>query len=279
MTPKLLCSNCGAHVRAHEKNCKSCDTFCGYPNVRKAEDEVRELDRRYDSAVGAANGRSRGAIFAAYERALADSVAVVCRSLDQVKALLSVDSAVYTSFYRQRSSGGRRAEETPVETQREASDVRMFPSYNEDIRFAALSLDGKGALAYGDCSLVLKSIAIERRASVFWENAVEFCNRVCPEQNKPIPPGYRATWPLRAKLAAAKGEPVLDRQATLDEFSRILLDGGRFVEVHVYGPFNRDSFDRLLIRRSSKKFDRVMIAGIREVILKDGLGISIEEYS
>ena len=56
--------------------------------------------------------------------------------------------------------------------------MRVFPSYNHEIGFAALSLDGKGVLSYGRCSLVLKSIAIARRATVFWENTVEFCNRV-----------------------------------------------------------------------------------------------------
>jgi hypothetical protein len=194
-----------------------------------------------------------------------------------VKALLSSESAVYISFYRQRSSGGRRAEDTPIETQREATDVRVFPSYNEEIRFAALSLDGKGVLSYGRCSLVLKSIAIARRATVFWENAVDFCNRVCPEQTKPIPAGYRATWPMRAKLAAAKAEPRLDRQTTQEEFSRILLDGDYFVEVHIHGPFTRHSFDRLLIPRPVGKADRAMVSGIKDVIRKDGLGIRVEE--
>jgi hypothetical protein len=279
--PKLQCPTCGTEVRAHEKDCPSCASFCWFPNVRKAEEaeELKALEERHQAAKAAAFGRDREAIFRAYEGSLVNSVAVVCRSLDQVKALLSSESAVYISFYGQRSSGARRAEDTPIETQRETTDVRMFPSYNQEIRFAALSLDGKGVLSYGRCSLVLKSIAIARRATVFWENAVDFCNRVCPEQMKPIPPGYRATWPMRARLAAAKAEPDLDRQTTHEEFSRILLDGNLFVEVHIYGPLNRHSFDRLLIPKSSSKADRAIVSGIRDVIRKDGLGITVEEYS
>ena len=281
MVPKLMCPTCGMHVRAHEKDCPACLTFCGFPNVRKAEqpEEVGELESRYRLAGAAAAARGREEVFLAYESTLAESAAVVCRSLDQVKALLSADSAVYTNFYRQRSSGGRRAEDTPIETQREATDVRMFPSYHENIHFAALSLNGKGVLAYGACCLILKSAAIARRASVFWENSVEFCNRVCPEQTKPIPPGYRGTWPMRAKLAAAKAEPELDAQSTREEFSLILLDGNRFIEVHIYGPFNRDSFDRLLLPRASTRADRAMAAAVRDIIRKDGLGIKVEEYS
>jgi hypothetical protein len=279
--PKLTCPTCGALVRAHEKDCQACNTFCGFPNMRKAgqAEEATELERRYCLARAAASARGREAIFLAYEVALADSAAVVCRSLDQVKTLLSSESAVYTSFYRQRSSGARRAEDTPIETQREATDVRMFPSYNEHICFAALSLSGMGVLSYGACCLVLKSTAIAQRASAFWENSVDFCNRVCPEQTKPIPPGYRAPWPMRARLAAAKAEPELDAQSTREEFSLILLDGTRFIEVHIYGPFNRESFDRLLFPKASTKADRAMAAAIRDIILKDGLGIKVEEYS
>ena len=281
MALKLLCPNCGTRLRAHEKDCPSCFSFCWFPNVRKSEEleESNALEGHYNSAVTTAAGRDRGSVFSAYESALTGSVAVVCRSLDQAKALLSSDSAVYTSFYKQRSSGARRPEDTGIETQRQVTDARMFPSYHEEIQFAALSLDGKGVLSFGRCCLVLKSLAVARRTSVFWENAVDFCNRVCPDQTKPIPPGYRAQWQLRAKLAAAKAEPLLDRQATLAEFSRILLDGDRFVEVHIYGPFNRDSVERLLIPRPSGKADRAMALGIRDVIRRDGLAINVEEYS
>jgi len=281
MVPKLRCPTCGAEVRAHEKDCPSCASFCWFPNVRKAKEpeELNALEERYQVAKAAALGRDLEPTFLAYQSALAGSVAVICRSLDQVKALLSSDSAVYISFYRQRSSGGRRAEDTPIETQRELTDVRVFPSYNHEIRFAALSLDGMGVLFYGRCSLVLKSIAIQRRATVFWENAVDFCNRVCPDQTLPVPPGYRAPWPMRAKLAAAKAEPRLGRHTSPEEFSRILLDGNVFVEVHIYGSLNRNSFGRLLISKPVGKADHAIISGIKDVIRKDGLGIAVEEYS
>lgn len=268
-------------MRAHEKNCTACDSFCGYPNVRKAEEaaEISALEQRYNSALATATARGRNAVFVAYENALQGSVAVVCRSLDRVKALLSSDSVVYSTFYTEISSGGRRAEDTPIETQRAATDARVFPFYQREIRFAALSLDGRGVPSYGHCSLVLKSVAIAARTSLFWENTVDFCNRVCPEQDKPIPRGYRAPWPMRAKLASAKAEPLLDRQATIEEFSRTLLEGDRFVEVNIYGPVNRHSFDRLLMRTPSKKADRAMLSAIRDVIRRDGLGIAIEEYA
>src|ERR1017187_1617147 len=120
MVPKLHCPTCGTDVRAHEKDCPSCASFCWFPNVRKAEEaeELKALEERYQAARAAAFGRDREPVFLAYESALADSVAVICRSLDQVKALLSSESAVYISFYRQRSSGGGRGGEKPTQTER-----------------------------------------------------------------------------------------------------------------------------------------------------------------
>lgn len=279
MPLRLQCPNCGTLIRSHEKDCPSCFSFCGFPNVRKAVEESDELDKRYGSALASAVARGRLAAFQAYESALADSVAVLCRSLDQVKALLSSDNPVYTTFYRQRSSGARRAEDSVIEMLRETTDVRMFPSYHHEIRCAAMSLDGRGVLSYGSCCLVLKTVAIALRTSVFWENSVDFCNRVCADQRQPIPPGYRAAWPMRAKLAAAKAEPLLDGQNTRAEFSRILLDGDQFVEVHIYGPFNRDSVERILIPQPRSKADRAMVSGIRDVVRGERLAIQIEEYS
>ncbi|MEO5923875.1 MAG: hypothetical protein ABIR70_08625 [Bryobacteraceae bacterium] len=280
MSVDLACPTCSTKLRESEKDCPSCGSFCWFPNVRKAENPVERaaLDASYDIALSNAKARGVDSVLASYTAALADSVAVVCQSLDQVKTLLSSDRPVFISFHQQRSSKGRRPEDTPIETQRVATDARVFPFYFEEIKFAALSLDGKGASSYGGCSLVLRSVAIQKRTSVFWENSVDFCNRVCAIQSDPIPAGYRAPWASRAKLATAKGEPLLGSGTSPTEFSRILLEGDRFVEVHIYGPFNRESFDRLLLPKPTKKDEKAMVAAIREVISNDGLPIKVEEY-
>ncbi len=236
------------------------------------------LEAKYLAARAAVVARDCEAAFFGYEAALNGSVAVLCRSLDDAKALLSSESAVYGTFYHQRESGMRRAETSPIETQREASDVRLFPHYHKEIRYAALSLDGRGATAWGPCSLILKAAAISHRATAFWQNAVDFCNAVCPRQDEPIPPGFRAVWASRAKLAAAKGEPMVLSTTTAAEFPRILLEGARFVEVHIFGPFDRQSIEKVLVPAPTTRADRALVSGIRSVIKKAGLAIVVEEY-
>ena len=275
------CPHCGSKVRAQEKDCPACGSFYGFPNIRAAEqpEEVRALEVRYADAWLKTQVENKVSPFAAYETALVNSTAVVCRSLDQAKALISSTSAVYVNFYHQIDSGGRRAEETSVETRRQITDARVFPSYHKDITFGALSLDGRGVASYGACSLVLKSVVIAHRATIFEENTVDFCDRECPEQTKAVPPGYRATWTRRAMLAVTKGEPQIDAKTLPENFPRILMDRNQFVEVHIFGPFTRDSIDRLLVAKPTSRSDKAMMASIRDVIDKDRLSIRVEEYT
>ncbi len=257
-----------------------CFHFCGFPNVRKANDpeEVNALDLQYSEAKKSATAGNRGALFDAYEAFLGASVAVVCRSLDLTKALLSSENVVYATYYQETEGAGRLSEDSLFDSTRAATDARVFPRYYKDIRFGALSLDGKGVPTYGACSMVLKSSAISLRTTVFWENTVDFCNRICPIQKEPVPPGYRAFWSTRARLAAAKGQPMLDRQSTVQEFAGILIDRDVFVEVNIYGPFNRNSVERILVAKPTDKADRAVLSAIRDVIKKDALGIAVEEY-
>ena len=50
------------------------------------------------------------------------------------------------------------------------ADDALFPGYKEQIRFAALSLDGKGLSSYGECTLILRDHMIAHRASVLEGN-------------------------------------------------------------------------------------------------------------
>jgi hypothetical protein len=110
-----------------------------------------------------------------------------------------------------------------MDLQRRIADSIMFPYYEEDIRFAILSLDGVGATAYGDCSVVLQDVAISDRATVFEENSVSFCERLGLGVSQLLPPGYRSTWEDRGMLATAKLEPKFVAGTTAPEFSEILF--------------------------------------------------------
>ncbi len=139
-----------------------------------------------------------------FQAAIQKSGAVLCRPIGQVLMLISSDNEVYASFYDQVRARTRRAEDSIVDQERQIADALLFPSYQHEFRFAALSMNGVGVRSYGGCSLVLADAAIRHRATVFEKNSLEFCRERKLGTGNPLPPGYRALWKDRAILAAAK---------------------------------------------------------------------------
>jgi hypothetical protein len=138
------------------------------------------------------------------------------------------------------------------------ADTILFGDLNkQQIRFAALSLDGLGLESYGDCSMTLRRDMIEHRATVFEENSVMFMKRhsINGVDDFTVPPGYRAVWHRRADLCLSKLSGSLDRASPTDQFARILLSTGAkpedddFVEVHIWGPITIRSFQHVSVRK------------------------------
>ncbi len=153
----------------------------------------------------------------------------------------------------------------------------MFPHYAKEIRFAALSLDGVGVTDYGSCSMVLRNLAISERATVFEENSLEFCRSRELGVGRSVPPGYRAVWEERDLLVCAKLVGRLSPSTTDDSFPGILKSGKDFVEVHIYGSLHRGSIERIVVKRSAKREDGVLLSAIREIVGRDKLSIIVEE--
>jgi hypothetical protein len=97
-----------------------------------------------------------------------------------------------------------------------------------------LSLDGLGLSHYGDCALVLRESMIAHRASVFEENSSIFARRWGYEA---LPPGYRAVWKNRGRVAVAKLADGIEVSSSEKDFPNLLLRCGavpgedHFVEV------------------------------------------------
>lgn len=70
--------------------------------------------------------------------------------------------------------------------------------------------------------------------------------------HQPVPPGYRAEWAQRHTLAKAKLHTDIDAKTRDLDFPQILLkdrgatDNSDFIEVHVYGPLNKYTVERVV---------------------------------
>jgi hypothetical protein len=271
----MVCPRCSEEIRPNERNCPTCENDAGYPNVRAAKEyaEKAALAERYSKALGNASRRGCSDGIVAFFGALKSSVAAICRSPSQVYELVSSPNALYPTFYQLVGAGARRLEGSKMDLQRRIADTIVFPGYEKEIRFAVLSLDGVGATAYGDCSMVLKDLAISERATVFEENSVLFCKKRGLAVTQLLPPGYRATWEDRGMLATAKLEPRLLRATRAAEFPGILVGdtGQDFVEVHIFGSLNRGSIDRIVARKPKTEADRILL----EEIKRHGVAVEV----
>ena len=275
---RMDCPRCSTNVREHERHCPACYHDVGFPNVRVAQkpEERAALGRRYKSAEASAAVRGCSAVLAEFCTAVRSSQGVICRPLSIVLGLLSSDSSLYASFYSLTAAGARRPEDTEADRLRLQADDLLFPHYREQIRFAALSLNGRGVASFGEYSLVLKDVAIRERATVFEENSVEFFRKRDFTFGSAVPPGYRAPWDQRERLAVAKLGTALRDDTRSQEFPELLLRPSPvpfqedFVEVHIYGPLHCQSVERVLGPTPKRKADRILLKQLEDLL--SGLG-------
>jgi hypothetical protein len=80
-----------------------------------------------------------------------------------------------------------------------------------------------------------------------------------------LPPGYRSTWEDRGILATAKLEPKFVPSTSAAEFPAILVGntGQDFVEVHIFGPLNQGSIERIVARKPKTEADRILLEEIK----------------
>ncbi len=276
----MKCPNCSEEVRPYERHCVACETDCGYPNVRAAEqdDERQALTRRVAGAESQAGKNGTVPLLAKLRAASRRSRAVRVRSLDEVYSLVKGDDKLLGTFYDLKGAGLLRPSVTDVEAARQSAEPLVFLNYQDKIQFAALTLDEAGLFTYGDCAMFFEEAKIANRATVFEENCVFFCQRHEVGPARPnIPPGYRATWAQREELVVAKLGPRLLAHMQESDFPSILMSSGsdpskdEFIEVHIYGRLHRSVLDYIVLRPKRKgymAFVRGMKACLGDVRVK-----------
>lgn len=240
----MRCTRCAEKISARDERCPHCGEPLTVPNVRAAEDpnETTALDARYRSALQQVPAVAKPTVRAFEDATTGRSQAVFNRWATELARLAVSDREMYASFYQLVGAETRSPSDNRWDAIREAVDSRLFNYYKEHIRFAALTLDGRGLTSYGDCSVLLKETMIATRASVFEENSVVFMERHNVRLTGDLPIGFRAPWMHRGRLAVAKLAGKLRAGMTDADFSALLLHNGTgsgdddFIEVHIYGP-------------------------------------------
>lgn len=278
------CPTCGEPFPSHVRHCPACQADVGFPNVREAQrsEERQALDTRYTAALSAAAASSTQHTAADFCDAIQKrSQAVICYNIGALHKLVSSDNELYATFYQLVRAGARLPEDNEMDRIRGSIDAMLFPHYHEEIRFAALSLNGRGVTSYGAYTVVIDTQKIHLRSTVFECNSLHFFQRNVTAW-KPPPPGFRAEWRDRDKLTLAKLGTRMKPDTSSDEFPGLLLhsDGDRdkdeFVEVHIYGPINRRSIECVFGPKPKKKQDKVLFEKLRETL--DDINVPLNVY-
>jgi len=272
-----VCVECGTEVSDNLSNCPTCHNFIGYPNVRAAEGKgnADALETRYKNARKRAKTNGYETNLKSFEDAMHKTCAVINVDIDYLHHFIASDKELYSTYILQVRGKIRKPAIEKNDKHRRTIDAILFGGYGEEIRYAALSLDGIGLHSYGQYSMKLRDIAIRKRASLLENNSFHFIKKLDIRPGDDIPHGYRSTWNDRHKLAVAKLADRINSKTAEDDYAKILLfsegdsNTDEFIEVHIYGAFDNNAIES--VKGSSKtknKSEKALLAIVKDHLKK-----------
>jgi hypothetical protein len=269
------CPNCGSPFAASDERCSTCGDHLGFPNVRASNRPAERiaLEERYKAAMERAESRMAKLAVETFQKAVSRSSAVFNCDIYRLRELVAEGKSLYANYYLAVRAQVRKAADEENDRLRRAVDSLVFGSYADQIIFGALSIDGKGLASYGAYSLVLREIAVAKRASLLEENSYSFIARHKLKPSDGLPPGHRSVWEKREELAVAKLADAIRPDTPESSYPGILLSNGTsrteddFIEVHLYGPFNLQAIEYVCGNSNPKRpEERALLAVIKDLL-------------
>ena len=250
------CKECGEAIAfVHRKECSRGHAL-QYPNIVDAcrSERRRAVTDAFLTSTTALSDSERHDALALF----ASSFAVL--SCD-TEVMLSVlwEVTKFPNYHDMVARRHRPPDGLSWDLPRTIYDESVFPGYKDEIRFAALTLDGRGVRRFGPCVAKLREDVLRQTASVFVENS--FFAR--ENAKSPLDPllAAKASWLHRDLLAVAKvakslGKPLRRREVE----PKLIVDGptardDEFVEVHVFGPIGAEAIAEVSVPRSERKLE------------------------
>jgi hypothetical protein len=146
-----LCEDCGKEVSWDLRDCPACGKDAGYPNVRHANEsqQCEALEKRYSDAIADAVKRNISEKVKLLESHATKSVAVINADVHYIWSFLQNPGSLYSNYTLMVRGDVRRAAERQNDRVRSAVEGLLFGRSSDQIRYAALSLDGHGLTTYG----------------------------------------------------------------------------------------------------------------------------------
>ena len=267
-----LCPKCGRPADESLRLCPTCGKDLGCPNVRAANSFVESEALAERARSARSHAASRGVV-SEFDRLLVavqqHSHVVVAMPSLYARSFLLDARALYAGYEALVGTPARTPAPFAHDSKRWSVSGKLFGSYAAEIRYGVLSLNGKGLLNYGAVFVQLHDYAVEDRVSFLQDNSYTFVADIRGADS--LPPGFRSDWARRGELAATKLEPTLTPGSALSDWSQQLVVSGetrendQCVEAHIYGPFNADAINTVVLAgNGASRDERLDMESIRE---------------
>lgn len=275
----LICGKCGSEISDIEEKCSTCGGHAGPPNVRAAErnEERAALEDRYGKAIENAKANGSHPSLEKFDENMRRTSVVINVDLDFLRHFITNDKAMYSNYNLAVKGEVRKSAAGKDDRHRRTIEAAMFGGFAEEIRYAALSLDGSGLKSWGPYSIKLREVAVSDRSTMLEDNSYSFIPKHGIQPGEDIPPGYVATWRERHKLAVAKLAGQISSGTSEAEYPKILMSntGDRatddYVEVHIYGGFDNKAVESVKGSSSVKgKYPRAALSDIKDYLKNAG---------
>jgi len=240
------CINCSGELGEADEHCLTCGVApTELPNVRvvNTAKEKSALEERYLLALKTAEANGCLANVKQFESALKASFAVISTDIHILRQLVVGTKGLYQNYASLVQADVRKSAPPEDDRRRRTAESILFDGYAGKIVYAAVSLDGMGLKSYGNCAIVLRDVAVEKRATVLEENSFVFVEKRCTVRGE-VPAGYKAVWQERDKLGVAKLASRIGKTTPASEFPALVLHNGTdredddYLEVQIYGVFD-----------------------------------------
>ncbi|MFZ2727349.1 MAG: hypothetical protein WAX77_13930 [Methylococcaceae bacterium] len=272
MSDSSQCPHCCATIHWNSNTCPECNNTFPTPNQRELlnDDELQALQSRYQLAKQKAEQDNTITELEQLELTIKnDSKAIINIRIANLLSFLSSENNLLSNYNLQTESEIRLVAKIEEDRQRRIAEAVLFPSYAKEIRYAALSLDNKGLISYGACSIFLKDSSMLYRASILEENSFYFVEKnLGTIWNNGVPKGYRAVWTERHLLAVIKLADKLNG-ATISMTELLLKTNGNrahdeFMEIHIYGALSFQSIEAIALPQAKNPREEMELSFIRD---------------
>ena len=256
------CKICGEELSENLKNCSTCKSDAGAPNVRACQKPicVETLNLRFETAKNFATKNKYSKIFDLFKIEIdKKSGVVISAPADVIMSFFKDPKKIYVNYEKLVGNNSRKPAFSNDDQHRFAVGGKLFGCYANEIIYGALSLTDEGVPTYGQVFCRLKSNTIEKRTSFLETNSYKFIEEHKITAGKEIPIGFMSDWENKSKLTLAKLGNKIGLNDTDIEWQNILIfsDGKNrsdddFIEAYIFESFDSKAINSLKLNKSIK---------------------------